>query len=178
MKRFLAILVLAACIVPVFAFNSIIGVNAADVVEYRGNPAKFSGDGISYGVDIYARFWNFKVGATVLRQLHPDKTVHGRFLLGFAFDINNGVRFMPAVEIPWYVKDKKFWFADATGLLEQLKKDTLGVRLDIEMPVNYMTFGLSLGLDTGLSVSGSQLAPDKTMLDNLMIGLKAGVALY
>lgn len=178
MKKLIVVLVLAACVMPLFAFNSVIGVGASDVVEYRGNPAKFSTDGISFGVDVYARFWNFRAGATVLRQLHPDKTAHGRFALGFAFDIDNGVRFMPSVEIPWFIRDGKFWFAEAEGILEQLKKDTLCVRLDVEMPVNYMTFGLSLGLDTGLAVSGSQLPPDKTMLDNLMIGVKAGVTLY
>lgn len=178
MKKVLAILLVLACLAPLFAFNSTIGVNAADVVEYKGNPAKFSGDGMAYGVDIYARFWNFRVGTTVLRQLHPTKTVLGRFSLGFAFDINNGIRFMPSVEIPWFMEDKSFKFAEADGILEQLKKDTLGVRIDIEMPVNYMTVGVYAGLDTGLSISGSQIPEGKTMLDNLILGAKVGVGLY
>jgi len=85
---------------------------------------------------------------------------------------------MPSVEIPWFMEGKSFKFAEADGILEQLKKDTIGVRIDIEMPVNYMTVGVYAGLDTGLSISGSQIPEGKTMLDNLIVGAKVGVGLY
>lgn len=181
MKKVILILAILALMVPVFAFDSIVSVNAADVVEYKGNPVKFSGDGISYGIDGYVRVWYFRAGLTALRELHPTKTIHGRLGLGFAFDIANTVRLMPSFELSWYMQGRQFRFAEeGENLLKQLTYDTLKVRLDVEVPVNYMTFGLYAGLDTGLSINGISggTLPSGTIIDNLLLGLRVGVGLY
>ena len=178
MRKAVLILAVLLCAVPVFAFNSIVSVNAGDVAEYRTSSAGLSPDGISYGVDMYVRIWQFRLGTTVLRQFHPDRLVHGRFAIGFAFDIANSIRFMPSLEIPWFVRGGRFMFSEHESIPDQLANDTLGVRLDIEVPVNYMTFGLYAGLDTGLSVKGDKGGENRTMTDNFILGVKVGVTLY